>query len=160
VNLKPQGFVFLVFLLWLATVIGAEEIHFVGVITADHVNLRAGPGQSYEVLQKLSKGTPLQVLERKDSWYGVRLAPDVSVYVHERFLRWHEAGAQVQGHRVHVRAGAGQAFTSMGFLGSAQQVKVRRRMGEWVEIEPPDFCRGWVNKAYVTFYEAMNQPSI
>jgi len=37
------------------------------------VNLREGPGMKYKVMGKVTKGTPLAILEEKGEWYHVRM---------------------------------------------------------------------------------------
>lgn len=44
-----------------------------GFVAGSTVNLRSGPGTNYEMLDQLSYGTPLVLLNKADNWYQVRL---------------------------------------------------------------------------------------
>lgn len=126
---------------------------FLGLVTADRVNVRSTPRLSAEILTTLSKGEKVHVVERKGSWYGVRLPPEVSLYVAKEFLRIESDKAFVIGRDVHIRCGAGKAFTSVGLLPEGLSLHVRRAGLEWLEVTPPPFCRGWIHETYVTFLE-------
>ena len=117
---------------------------FVGLITGNRVNVRTGPGLSFETVTQLSKGAHLHVVGRKGPWYSIPLPPSAPVYVAKGFISVQGNAGTIQGKRVHVRSGPGQAFFSFGQLHEPDAVTVRGAAGDWIEIEPPDFCRGWV----------------
>lgn len=146
--------------LWFAPVSFAEQqtsassdLHFVGLVTADRVNLRARASLSSEVIFQFSKGSKILVMAKEGSWYGVELPPEVPVYVARSFLSIENGKGRIHGKRVHVRAGAGQAFTSLALLKDREEVVIREVVGEWVKIQPPSSCRGWIHQAYLTFLE-------
>ncbi len=131
-----------------------------GLVTGDRVNLRANPTPSAEVLFQLSKGTKVDVLEKKGAWYALPLPPQAAVFVAVSFLQIKEgAPAEVKGHRVQLRSGPGQAFASLGVLEENQTVQVRKIVGQWAEIAPPAFCRGWVSELYLTYLYPSKDPS-
>lgn len=45
-------------------------------VKASVVNVRTGPGLSYEILDKIKSGTKLDVMSQKNGWYQVRLDKD------------------------------------------------------------------------------------
>ncbi|MBI3317719.1 MAG: SH3 domain-containing protein [Candidatus Omnitrophica bacterium] len=128
-------------------------VRFAGLITGDRVNLRAGPSLSYEILHHLPKGTRVQVVSKEGGWLAVLLPEEVSVYVSRGFLQVEGPKATVKTRRVHVRAGAGTAFTSLGFLNTGDAVVVRRFVNDWAEIQPPPSFAGWVSDQYVVSLE-------
>lgn len=154
----PSRFFFLSFLLFSLSagsfVSVEEELRFeakpaVGLVTGERVNVRASSSLSSEVISQLPRGSEVQVLSIREGWYKIRLPFSVSVYVAKAFLQLEEGKAKVVGSQVQVRAGAGRAFTSLGFLSEGERVGIRRVMGEWVEIDPPPSCAGWVHSKYV-----------
>lgn len=119
------------------------------------MNLRAGPGRSYEILSELPKGSKVHVTGQKGSWYSVQLPEGVPAYLHRNFTRLEEGWAQVRGERVHVRVNPRPAATSWGTVSSPERVQVLGQQGEWLKIQPPAFCRGWVHRDYVLFLEGV-----
>ncbi len=149
-----------ILLLWLVPGVYSEQElspltvpPLIGLVTKDRVNLRARPSISSEVLFQFSKGTKLLVTGKEGSWYRIQLPPEVPVYVAKSFLILEDTKGRVRGKRVHVRAGAGQAFASVGLLSDQEVVEVRQVLRDWVKIQPTASCQGWINQMYVTFLE-------
>src|SRR5699024_5388153 len=46
------------------------------IVEAGVLNVRTGPGLSYDVMTQTMKGDRLKVIEEKNEWYKVRLADD------------------------------------------------------------------------------------
>ena len=131
---------------------------FTGLITADRVNLRAGPGLSYEVIRQFPKRDKVLVFEERGDWYGIELPSDVAVYVSGDHVRSLQNGKTVaDADRLHVRSGPGAAFASVGTLHSGEQVIVRKRVRDWAQIDPPVSCRGWISKSYVVELEVKEE---
>ncbi|GEM_PF-2672513 len=122
----------------------------IGLVTGDRVNLRATQSLSSEILLQFPKGAKILILNKEGPWYSTPLPPEVSVYVDRAFLRMEAGKATVQGSRVHVRAGPGGAFTSLGFLSEGEPLQVRQTTGEWAQVQAPSFCRGWVSESFIT----------
>jgi uncharacterized protein YgiM (DUF1202 family) len=129
-----------------------EPFPFLGLVTADRVNLRAGPGLSYEVLLSLPRRFKLEVFSRVGEWYGVGVPEEVSGYVHrDDVVLRPEGWAVVRKQRVHVRAGSSFASTSLGIVDAEQMLRVRGVLEEWIQVQVPESCRAWVHEDYVTF---------
>jgi len=64
-----------------------------------------------------------------------------------------EGWAPVKGQRVRVRARPSDGATSWGTLSDSDRVRVLGSYGDWIQIQPPPFCRGWVSKEYVAFIQ-------
>lgn len=130
----------------------------VGLVTGDRVNLRAGPGVSYEVVHRFFRREKVQILAQHGDWYAVPLPDSVPAFVHRDFLQPQPDGwAAVQGDQVHVRAGPGLGSASYGFLSRAERVRCWDDRGEWRAIQAPGFCRGWIHRSYVTVLESEPQ---
>ena len=130
-----------------------EEPPFTGLVTGDRVHVRAGPGLSYEILFSLPKRARVRVVVREGDWYGVHLPEETRLYVHRSLVEVSEAEGRVTGDRVQVRAGPGVTFSRTGLLRKGERVRVGGIEGDWVWIRPPESCRGWIRKDYVTFLE-------
>lgn len=123
-------------------------------MTGSGVNLRAGPGRSYEILLQLARGSKLRVLERRRDWLAVVLPETVPAYLHRSFVGEPEQGwAAVKGEHVQVRVRPSDAATSWGEVSSPERVRVLGTHGDWVQIQPLSFCRGWVSAEYVVLLQ-------
>lgn len=137
----------------------AAVFPYIGLVTGSGVNLRSGPGRSYEILLQLARGSKLRVLERRQDWFAVSLPETVPAYIYRTYLGELEAGgwAAVKGERVQVRVRPSETATSWGEISSPERVHVMGTYGDWIQIQPPSFCRGWVSAGYVTFLQKESQ---
>lgn len=131
-------------------------------MTGSGVNLRCGPGRSYEILLQMARGSKLRVLERRQDWLGVSLPETVPAYIYRVYLAepGPEGWAGVKGEHVQVRVRPSESATSWGDLSSPERVRVLGTHGDWIQVQPPSFCRGWVSAGYVAFLqkEEVNSP--
>ena len=124
------------------------------LVTGSGVNLRSGPGRSYEILLQMARGSKLRVLERRKDWIAVALPETVPAYLHRSTVGEPKQGwAAVKGERVQVRVRPADSSTSWGEISSPERVRVLGTHGDWVQVQPPSFCRGWVSAEYVTFLQ-------
>ncbi len=127
---------------------------FIGLVTGSGVNLRSGPGRSYEILLQLARTSKLHVLAEQGSWFAVALPEGVPAYIHRSLVGEVVKGwAPVEGQQVQVRVRPSDGATSWGALSAPERVRVLDAAGDWIKIQPPPFCRGWVHREYVTFLQ-------
>lgn len=56
------------------------------VVTASSLNMRAGAGTDYQVIEHLHRGTEVTYLSSKNGWWRVRLSDGTSGYVDKQYL--------------------------------------------------------------------------
>ena len=133
----------------------AASFPFAGLVTGSGVNLRSGPGRSYEILLQLARRSKLRVVGEQGPWFSVALPEGIPAYIQRTYVGETAQGwAPVRGERVQVRVRPSDGATSWGTLSAPEKVRVLGSYGDWIQIQPPPFCRGWVHKEYVTFLEA------
>lgn len=79
--------VLLLALCFLTTMVAAYRMPSKGETTASALNVRTGPGMSYEVLQTIPMGTRVEITGAKGSWYEVDVAGRTGVYVHSSYIK-------------------------------------------------------------------------
>ncbi len=57
-----------------------------GKITGNNVNVRKGPGLSYSVIKQLNKGALLEILDKTEKWYQVKLSDNVLGWVSSSYI--------------------------------------------------------------------------
>ena len=57
-----------------------------GKITGNSVNVRKGPGLSYSVIKQLNKGEQVEILEKKEKWFNVKLSDNVVGWVSSAYI--------------------------------------------------------------------------
>ncbi len=86
-RLVPRFWLVLMLLIGVVTpslVAGAEERVWAGTVQARSLNVRAGPGQGYEIIGKLRRGDKIEAIDEVGRW--VRLKADRPTWVSRRWL--------------------------------------------------------------------------
>lgn len=125
---------------------------YVGEVTQDAVNVRAGQSTNFERLCQLNKGEEVIVLEKAYSWYKIQLPAKADVYIADKYV---QKGRHNQGvvtvDKVNVRAGADIYFTVIGQVTQGQLVAIREAKVGWYKIEPMEGHVGWVSEEFIRF---------
>ncbi len=131
----------------------AEQFPFTGETTSDHVNVRAGLSNNYEVLAVVGKGERLAVLGKKYSWYKVRLPDGAKAYVKAEYvLLINPSVGEVLADRINVRAAPNTSATVLGQITKGKKFSVKESLpGGWIWIRPVDEAAGWVHESLLVF---------
>ncbi|MBE7003876.1 MAG: hypothetical protein E7425_06275 [Ruminococcaceae bacterium] len=111
-----------------------------GVITGDIVNVRKGPGTSYERVETLAAGREVTVLGEEDGWYYIKWNNSKG-YVLKEYLMLsgdvssRPANATVTGGgTINVRTGPGMDFNRITMLAEGKRVAVLSKENDWYYI--------------------------
>lgn len=100
------------------------------------VNLRNGPGTDQDILWQLTRGYPLQVLDRQGNWLKVQdfegdqgwIAGSVTTTTPHHV---------VKATSVNLRAGPGTQYNVVGHARYGDVLRTNRRQGDWVQVQHP-----------------------
>ncbi|MBN1869877.1 MAG: SH3 domain-containing protein [Candidatus Omnitrophica bacterium] len=134
-------------------VYGEQEIFpFLGEITADQVNVRAGQSANFERLCQLDTGDEVVVVGKEYSWYKIQLPPTARSYVSKTYIQYlGQSAGGIVADRVNIRAGAGTHNTVVGQLEKGEQIFIKEELEEWYRIVPVAKSYGWVAEQYLKF---------
>jgi uncharacterized protein YraI len=114
-------------------------------ITADRVNLRAGPSEQSEVVSQVSKGEILVVQGGLESeWLSVIPPARASLWIYGDLVK----DGIVVALKAQVRAGPGISYKIVGSLQKGQSLTVRETTDDWLKIAPPPGSILWINRKY------------
>lgn len=108
-----------------------------GVITEDIVNVRTGPGTSYDRVETLAKGKVVTILGEESGWYHISWANSkgyvLCVYVAVNGAA--QADATVTGgSTINVRSGPGTSYDRIAMVGAGKRVAILGKEGDWYKI--------------------------
>lgn len=125
---------------------------FVGQISSNSVNIRAGLNKNFEQLCQLSQGEEVLVVEKSYGWYKIKLPLVAKSYISNEFvLTNNNIDGEVVSERVNVRAGPGINHTVLGQINSGYRIQILEVIGDWYRIKPIDESFGWVSEELVSF---------
>jgi uncharacterized protein YgiM (DUF1202 family) len=132
--------------------VAAEES---ATVNRNHVNVRGAPTLNSEVVTHLQKGDKVTFLEEipvekpkpgePARWAAIKLPADAHVWVFTGFLN----DKTVKVNKLNLRAGPGENFSVLGRLEKGAQVKEIRTTDQWMEIEPPETTRAYLDASYL-----------
>lgn len=125
-------------------------------VVADVVNLREGPGLTYNIIKSVRKGEELTYIERKGDWYKVQTGSTfawVANWLVEKKTNVTEhktAGIVIaQNDHLNIRQEPSVSSPMLAQLFTGNEANYLKEQGNWVQIQFGDLI-GWVAKDYVT----------
>jgi uncharacterized protein YraI len=170
----------IIVLVMLATGLGMAQTTFAqaptGIVNTGALNIRSGPGVSYNVITYVYRNTVLSLLARNAdaSWVKVATSTGVQGWVNARYILTSyplsglpiegAAGAitgVVTGYALHVRSGPGTGYAVLTSVygGTVLTLLSRTYDATWLKVMLPTGTLGWVSTPYIsTTYPVINLP--
>lgn len=110
-------------------------------INTDGVNVRSGPGFSYDVTASLAKDTRVSVLQSKSGWSQIQWQ-QVNGWIADIYLDLNGNGSfqttlQVTAETANLRSGAGTSFPKVGEAKRGEILFLVKQEGEWYQVKAP-----------------------
>lgn len=117
-------------------------------ITGNGVNMRSGPGTSYQIIDTIPKGTVAEVLSQQDGWvkiYSARISGWVSAdYVQIKLT----PKVTVTGEKVNLRSGPGTSYSKTGEASRGDQLTLIEKQGDWYKVKTVSGTICYIAAAY------------
>ena len=117
-------------------------------VTSPVANVRSGPGTKYDVVWKMERYHPIDVLRTQGPWVLFRDFEGDTGWVHESLLGKIETVITVK-RNCNVRTGPGTKYDVAFTVGDAIPFKVLEDRGTWLHVEHADGDRGWIARSLV-----------
>ncbi|MFH2096491.1 MAG: peptidoglycan DD-metalloendopeptidase family protein [Bacteroidota bacterium] len=124
-----------------------------GTVSSFYLNVRSGPGQSYPAIDKLTKGTRVDIIQEGDTWLKIEYMGNQG-YVRNREkyivvkyrslandspaqgtrLKASQESGVITANWIHVRTGPGIHYPSIVLLKQGTEVEILKNDGEWLNI--------------------------
>lgn len=147
------------------------------MINTDGVNIRSGPGTSYEIVARASYGQHYPVMETSGDWYKVWLGTNTGWVANWLVARKTGVSptspqtvppaastppavqtsgktAVVNGSQVNVRKGPGTANALVGQVSRGDELPVLGQDGDWYQVKLAGGSNGWVAGWLVSLQDA------
>lgn len=135
---------FTLFVLLAATTAYAERL----AVAVPEANVRAGAGESYEVMWKIDKYFPVEVLETKGEWCRFRDYENDEGWIHKSLLK-KISSVITKKDRCNIRSGPGTDYRKVFTVDNGIPFRVIKNRGKWLKIRHSDGDEGWIHKSLV-----------
>jgi len=140
--------------------------------TADIVNIRGGPGTTYIVMERASKGNCYDYLEKSGDWYKIKLS-DGSGWISAQYSKVVKVAAVpaqsvlsgsdssnvvVKGSGVNVRSGPGTNYSVISSANKGDRFMLLDKSADWYKIELKSGGTGWL-VAWLANVENVKDPA-
>jgi len=141
-----------------------------GTVTASALNIRSGPSSDCDKVAKLYKGKTVEILEKSNGWYKVRVSSSVVGWGSAKYISTSgssegtssqnnstSSGTTISGNgkvnvssRLNVRSGAGTNYSLVGKANNGDVVKLLEQSNGWYKIKLSNGVTGWASSQYIS----------
>ncbi|MFA4886034.1 MAG: SH3 domain-containing protein, partial [Desulfotomaculaceae bacterium] len=149
--------VILSFALFLGFLLAFPHLVFAdtAVVTSDTVNIRTGPGTSYDIVTQASSGDRLPILTQSGDWYCVNQPSGEKGWIAGWLVNVEQPAqatapqnsgqvAVVSGNSVNIRSGPDTSYSIIAQAGLGDRLPVLDKSGDWYKISLSSGASGWV----------------
>ena len=148
-----------------------SQVPTLGTVSASTLNVRSGPGTSFDKVATLSSGAPVEIIEELDKWYHIQADP-ITGYVSKEYITVEQTAQNpesstppeqvqpdtpsdqpdqdkktyglVSASSLNVRSGPDSSHPKVSTLSSGAQVEILESLDGWYRIEG-----GYVSADYI-----------
>lgn len=117
-------------------------------VSANDANIRSGPGPNQDVLWKVEKYYPLEVIETSGVWLRFKDYEGDSGWIHKSLVDKTPTVVTKQ-NGCQLRAGPGTEQPVLIKIDKGIPFKVLKREGRWIQVEHADGDKGWLHDSVV-----------
>jgi len=129
-----------------------QKFPFLGKISQENVNIRAGASQNFEILAKANAGDLIPVIEESYGWYKVRLPLSAHCYVAKDFVEKKDGQSLSKANNLNLRARPNKESSIISQLKKGDAVFIAAEdIDGWYEIFPPKDSYGWVKADFIVY---------
>jgi N-acetylmuramoyl-L-alanine amidase len=139
-----------------------------GIVTANQLRVRSGPGTSYQVVTSLNQGATVTINKADSSWYQIKTST-VTGWVSAEFIQEikitnsgqpsnSQQSGTITANNLNVRSTASTTGQILGKLQKGSTVSILGIEGTWAKIQYAGQA-AWVSKEFVELSSASTQPS-
>jgi SH3-like domain-containing protein len=111
-------------------------------------NVRSGPGPTADLLWRVEKYHPLDIIEKKGDWYRFRDFEGDEGWI-QKSLVINIPAVIIKKDKTNIRSGPDAKSDIVFTVEKGIPFKVVSRKGLWIEIEHADGDKGWINAPMV-----------
>ncbi|MFH1441546.1 MAG: SH3 domain-containing protein [Candidatus Omnitrophota bacterium] len=135
------------------------KILFYGVINSNNINLRSDSNTSSQIICKINKNTPLEIIQEKYDWYKIKLPKIVPLYVRKDLITLiDKETAKASKDNINIRLEPNESCPILGQIRKNEIITILGDSNGWYKIEPVDNSFGWIHKKFVDRIAKDNAP--
>ncbi|MRG88260.1 N-acetylmuramoyl-L-alanine amidase [Salinibacillus xinjiangensis] len=124
-----------------------------GMVTADNVNIRSGPGLDYEVIGQAQINSSVDILEESSGWVKIHIG-QIEGWMSKEFIKQQSSPSQqantiqitVEDTEVDVQKEPSLTSEIIGKVQSGETYELLEEKNAWYQIQLSSGDKGWINQ--------------
>ncbi len=131
------------FLLW-DSLVFAERLS----VSASRANIRSGPGTKHDILWRVEKYYPLDILEKSGEWILFRDFEGDTGWIHQSLVN-KQPSVVVNVPVANIRSGPGTTHEILFTIEKGVPFKILKRQKDWIYVEHMDGDKGSIHSSLI-----------
>lgn len=133
------------------------------IIKVDHLNVRAGPGTTYDRIGKVHTNETFTILEEKENWLKIQQSSNngwVAKWLTKvrKDEKAHSSSHYSKYDYLRIRSTPGLDGKVRGYLMKGDRVQPQEKQEKWLRIEKGN-VKGWVHGDYLSMNKSQSPPA-
>ncbi len=111
-------------------------------------NIRSGPGLNYDLIWKVDKFFPVEILKKSGKWYKFKDFESETGWIYKDNLKTIKTIITLK-KKCNIRSGPGLKNRVIFTAEKGVAFKVIKTKGDWINILHADGDKGWIHKSIV-----------
>jgi len=133
-----------IFIILFSTAALAERLAVSGSVA----NIRSGPGESYNIIRKVSMFYPVMIFERSGDWLHFSDYEGDEGWIHQSLVSKIPT-VVTKTTKCNIRSAPAIFHRKLATVGKGIPFKVIKREGEWLNIQHSGGLIGWIHESLV-----------
>jgi len=143
-TLRRVGVIFFLLFFFFTAAEAAERM----AVSVKEASIRSGPGTNYDVIWKVEKYHPLEIVESSGAWLQFKDYEGDRGWIHKSLVD-KTASVITKQNGCQLRAGPGTETAVLIKIDKGIPFKVLKREGRWLYLEHADGDKGWLHDSLV-----------
>jgi SH3-like domain-containing protein len=117
-------------------------------VSVSDANIRSGPGTNYDILWKVNKYYPINVIKKVGAWFQFADFEGDEGWIESSLVRKIPAVITIK-ENCNIRSGPGTKYSVAFQAEKGVAFKIIKRKGSWIQVQHADGDKGWIYDALV-----------
>jgi SH3-like domain-containing protein len=117
-------------------------------VSVSDANIRSGPGTNYDILWKVNKYYPINVIKKVGAWFRFVDFEGDEGWIKSSLVRKIPSVITIK-ENCNIRSGPGTKYSVAFQAEKGVAFKIIKREGSWIHVQHADGDQGWVYNALV-----------
>ena len=137
----------IIFFITLCCLVSEAAAERMAVVT-DYANIRTGPGTNHEIIWKIEKYHPIEILEKKENWYHFKDFEGDEGWIYAPLVGKINT-VITQSDRCNIRSGPGTNYSIQFTVERGVPFRLISKKGKWLQIRHADGDQGWIHRSLI-----------